>query len=62
MSYDEAADQHERLMWRYFLLQRRFASLEGQDAATRRRRSRILTELTAVHLELERLRRAHSSE
>jgi hypothetical protein len=62
MSYDEAANEHERLMWKFFLLQRRYAALEGRDDATRRRRSRVLNELTAVHLELERLRRTHSHE
>jgi hypothetical protein len=62
MSYDEAADEHERLLWRYFLLQRRYASLEGQDPATRRKRARIVNELTAVHLQLERLRLKHSND
>lgn len=62
MSYEDRAEKHERLLQRFFRLQRRYAALEGRDRKTRDRRSRVSRSIALLHLELERLRRADLSD
>ena len=58
MSYEDRAEKHERLLYRFFQLQRRYAALDSVDPQTHRQRSRLVHEMTVLHLELDRLRRS----